>query len=299
MDKIKFIMDSSGGISKEDAERLNIEVVPTGIIIDGKLHKDGVDIDSTEFLAYLRTCKTVPSTSAVNPEEWYEVLKKYVISQEFTHIVVSTLASTVSGGHNNAVSARERLKEEFPEKFEKLTIYIYDSGNSTIALGYSMKFASQLHIDGANYPEIETFLKDWYNSVEVYFAAFSFDLPRLSGRINSSSAYIGARLKLRPIMKVCDGKFTLINKVRGDIKVATHFLEIAQERMRENSPYFFMSGDHPTIAQTTIDLFEEAIGYPSSGLEVAGPSMTLNGGPDMFCVCFLSKNRNSYPDNPR
>lgn len=299
MDRIKFIMDSSGDIKKEDADRLNIEVIPTGIVVDGKYYLDGIDFSSTEFLDILQTCKTVPSSSAVNPETWYDVLKKHVLSGEYTHLVISTVASALSAGNDNAVQARERLKEEFPEKFENLSIHVYDSGNSTIALGYSMLFAAQKHIDGANYAEIEEFLKDWYNSIEVYFVAFSFDLPRRSGRINVASAYIGAKLNLRPIMNVYDGAFTFNSKVRGDGKVIARLLEIADERMRPESPYMFMSGNHPTIAQETIKAFEAKLGYPTAGLEVAGPAMTLNGGPDMFCVSFLGKNRNSYPGNPR
>lgn len=64
MEKIKFIVDSSGDISPEDAKAFDIHVVPVGIVVDGDFFQDRVDFSPTEFYEILKKAKEVPSTVA-------------------------------------------------------------------------------------------------------------------------------------------------------------------------------------------------------------------------------------------
>lgn len=290
MERIKFIVDTSGDISPEDAARLDLHLVPMGIVVDGKFCKDRVDFSPSEFWEILKTCKDAPTSVAVNPQEWFEHLAPYVKSGEYDRLIVTGVGRTVSGTLNSAVLARDMLKEEFPEEMSKIEIVIYDSNMSTIGFGVGVVKAAEMYQSGADFEKINSFLLDWFENVEVLFVAFSFDLPKKSGRINSASAYVGSKLNLRPVMMVKEGKFTTMCKVRGDNKVAAKLLDIATERMREGSDFFSMNGTHPTILPEVTALFEEKFGKKLFSNSEAGPAMTLNGGWDMFCIGFLGKN---------
>ncbi|MFI3253784.1 MAG: DegV family protein [Eubacteriales bacterium] len=289
MEKIKFIADSSGDFSQEDITRLDLHIVPMGIVVEGKFCKDRVDFSPSEFNEILKTCKDVPTSAAVNPEEWYEELLPFVKSGEYDRLIVTGVGRTVSSTLNSAVQARERLLEEFPEEMKKIEITIYDSNISTIGFGVGIVKAAEMYQEGKGFEEIHAFLCDWFDNVEVLFVAFSFDLPKKSGRINSASAYVGSMLNIRPVMVVKEGKFTLLEKVRGDKKVPKRLLEIAQKRMREGSDFFCMNGTHPTIEPAVRELFEAEFGKKMYSISEAGPAMTLNGGWDMYCIGFLGK----------
>lgn len=289
MERIKFILDSSGDINPEDIARLDLHVIPMGIVVDGKYCKDRVDFTPSEFNEILKKSKEAPTSAAVNPQEWYDELKPYVLSGDYDKLLVTGVGRTVSSTLNSAVQAREMLKEEFPEEMKKLDIVIYDSNISTIGFGVAMVKAAEMYQAGKGFDEIHPFLCDWFDNVEVLFVAFSFDLPKKSGRINSASAYVGSMLNIRPVMVVKEGKFTLLAKVRGDGKVPQKLLSLAQERMREGSDFFCMTGTHPTIEGDVRNLFEKSFNQKMYRICEAGPAMTLNGGWDMYCIGFLGK----------
>lgn len=288
MERIKFIVDTSGDISPEDVKKYDLHMVPVGIVVDGKYFQDRIDFSPSEFWEILKTCKEVPSSVAVNPQEWFDHLEPYVLKGDYDRLVLCGVGTPLSGTVGAAVQAREMLEEKYPEEMKKIAIDIYDSYISTMGFGVAIVKAAQLYQDGVEYDKIRDFLVDWFDHVEVFYVAFSFDLPKKSGRINAPSAYVGSVLNIRPIMIVKEGKFTLHAKVRGDGKVPQKLLSIAKERMREGSDFFCMNGTHPTIVDSVRTVFEEEYGRKMFSISEAGPAMTLNAGWDMYCLGFLS-----------
>ncbi|MFI3116106.1 MAG: DegV family protein [Clostridia bacterium] len=294
MERIKFVIDSSGDISPEDAERYNLHIVPLGLVIDGEYYKDRIDISPSEFGERLKTCKDAPTSNAVNPQEWYEALETYVKSGEYDRIIVTGVGTTVSSTLNSAVQARDMLMKDYPKETENMSIEIFNSYISTIGFGVAIVKAAQMHEAGAEYLEIKDFLIDWFNHVEVLYVAFSFELPKKSGRINTPTAYVGNLLNIRPIMMVKEGKFTLFSKARGDKNVAGKLMEIIKERKRDDTDFFVMTGTHPTIVQEMSEEISKEFGQELFSISEAGPCMTLNGGWDMFSIGYLSNSDHRF-----
>lgn len=298
MERIKFIADTSGDISEEDAQRLGIELIPMGIIVDGKYCQDRVDFNATEFYEILMKAKQIPSSVAINPQSWYEVLEKHVLSGEFDRLVIATVGTPLSGTSDAAMQAKELLKQDYPEQMKTLEIDIYDSATTTSGFGYPIVRSAEMYQEGAEYPEIREYLQNWFNSFHALFVAFSFDIPKKSGRINATSAYIGSKLQIRPIMNVIDGKFTLNAKVRGDNNVGKKLIQITKELSQPDSPIVILCGDNPSFLAEFVPAVEEAMGRKVAKISQAGPAMVVNGGIEMFCIGFLGENRGTT-DNPR
>lgn len=285
--KIKFIVDSSGDFSPEMAEEYGIEVLPLGIIHENRLYQDRVDLELCEFNEILKTCKTVPTTVAVNVQEWYDSFEAHVISEAYDILIVTCLSGKMSCTLQNALLARDMIVDEYPES--KVEIKIFDSNITTSAYSYPIIQAAKLYHSSNSetiYEEIETFLVDWFNHVEAYYVAMSMDLPKKSGRINTSSAFVGSLLNIKPILRVKEGKFTLVSKAKGDKQVLKHISKYVEERKREGSPIFCTNGNHPTIFAQLQDQFPE-LEYVAE----AGPAMTINAGPDMIALGFLSNDK--------
>lgn len=287
MKKIKFIVDSSGDFSPEMVQEYGIDVLPLGIIHENRLYQDRVDLNLTEFNEILKTCKTVPTSVAVNVQEWYDSFETHVISGDFDILIVTCLSGKMSCTLQNALQARVMIKEEYPES--KVEIKIFDSNITTSAYSYPIIQAAKMYkVSNSEkiYEEIEAYLVDWFNHVEAYYVAMSMDLPKKSGRINTSSAFVGALLNIKPILRVKEGKFTLVSKAKGDKQVLKHISKYVEERKREDSPIFCTNGNHPTIFTLLKESFPE-LEYVVD----AGPAMTLNAGPDMIALGFLSTDK--------
>lgn len=296
MERIKFIVDSSGDISPEDIKKYDIEIVPVGIVVDGEFYKDRVDFSPSEFNEILKKCKDAPSSVAVNPQDWYDKIEPFVTSGDYDNIVITGVGLSMSGTLASALQAKDMLIENYPTEMEKVNIDVFDSNISTIGFGVGIVKAAQMYKDGTGYAQIKDFLIDWFDHVEILYVAFSFDLPRKSGRINASSAYVGNLLNIRPVMLVKDGKFTLHTKIRGDKNVPSKLLAVAKERIRDGSDFFSMTGTHPTISTDVSAIFEQEFKQPIFSVSEAGPAMTLNAGWDMYCIGYLSKHTLKVPN---
>ena len=79
MAKVAIITDSTTYLPKDLSEGLNINIVPTVVIWDGKELRDGVDIQPGEFYERLAKAETMPTTSQPSPaafKDMYEKLQK-------------------------------------------------------------------------------------------------------------------------------------------------------------------------------------------------------------------------------
>lgn len=71
--KLKIMVDSSSGITQEEAIKLGIDVFPLRIIFDDKEYLDGIDIMQDEFYEKLTKEEIFPKTSLPN---LYEIEKR-------------------------------------------------------------------------------------------------------------------------------------------------------------------------------------------------------------------------------
>ena len=292
MEKIKFITDSSSDISAEDAKKFNIEIIPMGIIMDDEYYNEGIDFTKEEFYELMFKCKKLPSTSAINPSTWFDVMEKHLLENEYTRLVIITVGKSLSTTYNSALKAKQMLFENYPEKANCLEIDIYDSGSASAGYGHPIIQAIKKLRSGLVYQDIINYFDDWFNSLEVYLVAFSFDVAKKSGRINASTAYIGEKLNLRPIVQNMDGVFKSFDKARGNANVAPKLLDIVKHRMREGSEYIFLNGTQPNVCENVHNKLHDFLGYAASATFKPGPAMVINAGPSMFCLGFLGKKRN-------
>ena len=281
MENVKFITDSSSDLSAELAKKLDIEIVPMGIVINGEAHLEGVDFTTEEFYKILSKQKKIPTTSAINPQKWYEIIEKNLLSGKYNRLSIVTVGRALSASNHAAEQAREQIMQAYPTQCEKIKIDIYDSGSASIGYGYPITQGIEMLKKGISYGEVSEYLMDWFHSLEVYFVAFSLDIPRKSGRINAATAYIGEKLSIRPIMRNMDGVFTVYGKARGDSQVVKKLRETVKERMRSGSPYIFLNGTHPTIGQTMQQAMLDLVRYPVSLVVKPGPAMVINAR-----ICF-------------
>ncbi len=285
MEKIKFITDSSSDISKKLALEYDIEVVPIGISMQGKAYKEGVDFTNEEFYKIVEMANPLPTTSAINPEEWYDIFEEYA-KEDYDRLVVVTLASKLSSTHHSAKMAAEAIMSDYNIKID-----VFDSKTCSAGYGYPLTVAAKMHSAGHSFLEIRDYFEDWFNSFEVYFLAFSFDIVKKSGRVNAASAFIGEKLGIIPIMQQSDGEFRSYDRARGEKNVIAKLINIAKKRMRPGSPYLLLNGTQPNVCDNIISAFTNEFAEAPVAVYQPGPSMVVNAGPKMLCIGFLGEKR--------
>ena len=148
-------------------------------------------------------------TSQINADEFVAYFTPFL--KEGKDIIHVSLSSGLSGVYNSAVTAREILKEEFPER----EIYIVDSLSASAGYGLLMDKLADLRDSGMSAEELVAWAEENKKRVQHWF--FSTDLKYFvkGGRVSRVAGFFGTMLKICPLLHVSnEGKLIPKEKIR-------------------------------------------------------------------------------------
>lgn len=216
MSRIKIFTDSTCDLSKELLEKYDIDVVPLYVSFDSESLKDGVDIDTYELYRNVDETGLLPKTSSPPPIDFYNKFKPYIDNgYEILYVGLSSkLSSTIQ---NAKIAASE---------FDDGKIEVVDSLNLSTGVGLLSLKAADLRDNGLNIKEIKETLESIVPKVETNFVIDTLDYLYKGGRCSALQNIVSNVLKIRPIIKVVDGKMIVSKKIRGKrIKALNTLLE--------------------------------------------------------------------------
>jgi len=138
MSEVRIITDSTSCLPDDLREQYDIGLVPTGLVVNGKVYLDQVDLTASEFWRLFKKTTTPITTSAVSPGEF--IVKFAEIGKTANDIICILVSKALTASHQAAYTARDMIKQNNPQ----LNIQIVDSKTSTGALGYIVLEAARV-----------------------------------------------------------------------------------------------------------------------------------------------------------
>ncbi len=286
----KLITDSGSDILPHVLEEYGIDVFKFPVIIAGKEYESGVDFTNQEFYEILMKEPKIPTHSQITMLQFTEKFEE-VWQAGYENLIYVSINKNGSATYSNAVRAREEFYENHPELKGSFGIYVVDSKTYTIAYGYAVTEAAKKLRRGAGVSEVVAYLEDWFDSCEIYFAPYTLEFVKKSGRVSCAAAFVGELLGLRPIISFIDGEVTIQNKVRGDKAIIPALLKYAKERMIPKTPYLIVKGSLEEESQKLSKEAEKLFGYPPEGVYEAGPVIAINAGPKLAAIVIKGKKK--------
>lgn len=204
---IAVVTDSNAGFSKEEAEKLNINILRMPIIIDNEIYYEGQNLSYEEFFQKqekgcdIKTSQPAPYELV---ELWTNLLKEY---DAVLHIPMS------SGLSNSTQSAKLLAEDEFPNK-----VFVVDNHRISVTLKQSVYDALYLISKGYSPLEIKNILeKESFNST-IYIMVNTLKYLKKGGRITPAAALIGTALHLKPVLSIYGEKLDAYAKCLGTKK---------------------------------------------------------------------------------
>ena len=207
MSKIVIVTDSTADIPSEIADRLGIVVVPLTVHFEDKSYLDRIDISNQEFYEYLKTCKTLPTTSQISPGVFLETYQK-LAEEGFEEIISVHLAKTLSGTVDSARIASQMIAD-------KVKVTVVDSLTATMGLGNFVHYLAKLINEKAPMVKIQQAIVEIPKKTSLYFLLDSLDNLEKGGRIGKASYLVGSILNIKPILRLEEGVIEGYDKVRG------------------------------------------------------------------------------------
>lgn len=215
MKKIGIIIDSTVYLTEKQKKDNDLVVVSLNVVESTISHRE-VDVDN-DFIFAKQDKGISFTTSQPSPGEFLENYEA-LIAKGYEKVFVICLSKNISGTFQSATIAKNMLGD--PEK-----VYIFD----TMLAAYGVEMIAEQLIEMVNKDAkaeeiIERIDRIISTSGQMFTVENLFSLVK-GGRISSASATIGTVLRIKPIIKIVDGKLEVVNKARTYKKVHSYMLE--------------------------------------------------------------------------
>jgi DegV family protein with EDD domain len=217
MRKFIIVTESGSDVDRELVKLYNIHVIPMHVVINGIDYMDG-SIPVTNVYDYYNQTKKIPTTSAVNPNEYQNEFKKLTEENPKSIIINISYSSKASCTYQNALIGSEGI-----DKIYHIDSLSVSGGEAAIIVKAAQLIQKNPEIEPADLvKKIEYFVA----KARVSFIPGNLEYLKAGGRL-SNAAYLGASiLKLKPLIEILDGKLVATQKFRGGMRrIAEKYLD--------------------------------------------------------------------------
>jgi DegV family protein with EDD domain len=284
-----IVTDSTCDLSPEMIERYNLKIATLSVLLDGKVYKnypDEREITNKELYAAMRS-KKLPTTSAVNPEDFEKIFRPEL--EAGRDILYVGFSSAMSCTYNSGCTVAAELREEFPEA----KILTVDSLAATFSLGLLAIMAAMKKEKGATIEETAKYVEENVpNMAHAFTVDDLFHIMR-GGRVSRSTAFIGSILSIKPILRVGNnGLIESAGKARGTKKAFQFLLEQIRDNLTDPTlPFFVGHGDNEETANEFAEMLKRELGLTDVHVCCLGPVCGCHGGPGLVGAFYHGKTR--------
>ncbi len=286
--KIKIITDSACDLPAMLEVEEDIRILNFPITVDGKSYEERVDFTPDEFYKILKQSEQIPTTSQYTALRFGEVFEEYY-KEGYTDLIYVSINAKASATHDNALMARDAFYEEHPEAKENCRIYVIDSGTYTIAYGYPVYEAARKAANKVSAEEIVAYLEGYFRTSRIYFAPYTLEYVKKSGRVSCVAAFVGELMGLKPIITFEKGESKTVSKVRGEKAIIPAISKLVKQNIIPHTEYLLIRGENGAHAEALKKDLEKALGYPPVMTIPAGGAISINAGPDVVGVVIKDK----------
>lgn len=211
---IAIVTDSTSDLSPEVAAQYNITVVPLYVLFDGKMHRDGLEINSSELIHGIKGGKKMPSTSQPSPAEFASVFREALRGAD------QVVSVNISGQLSGTVGSARLAAQEFGDR-----VVVVDSRTVSLSLGMMAVRAAKLAQAGKSAAEIVSELEQVSGRNDLRFTVGTLEFLKANGRIGGAAALLGGLLNIKPILVVKNGRVEAGGRARGSKKAVQDIVE--------------------------------------------------------------------------
>lgn len=283
-----LICDADGELWFTRQEELGIDYISMPYSINGDIfyYDLGKNTNLKKFYDDMRN-GAVPTTMALNPQEYVDILDKYFA--EGQDVLYVSFSHKMSGTFDHLRVALTELAEKYPDR--KCTIF--DTKSISLGAGIQMDYAATLKNDGATDEEILAKLAEFTHKVAVYFVVDDLVYLKRGGRLSAFAAFAGNLLGLKPILTLdSKGGLNAVEKIAGKRKAIKAIANKVVKTLADVTfPVYIMDADCPADG----DLLESLIveNRPDAKIirQTVGPVIGAHCGPGTVGAIFVADQR--------
>lgn len=211
---VRFIVDSTFGLTKEYSEKHEVPIVSLTLDLNGREYVEGHVHEWDAFYSDYTRTKACAKTSQPAPELFIKAVKDIFEKDDQAEIVILTIGDRLSG----TVGSARIAAMQFPDK----KIAVIDSHNGGISAFVLLDELIKVRDTGAGFEEIVALANDMRDRIATRFIPQSLTELARSGRVNKLLSRLGNILNIKPVFEYAKNELCVIGKSLG-IKRAIQF----------------------------------------------------------------------------
>jgi DegV family protein with EDD domain len=278
---VKIVGATSAGIPAEDAQDLDIIIVPLRVNFGIETLRDGIDISPEAFLERLAVSKQFPTTSQPPAGDFLEIYEQLRAAGH--EVLCVLLSNKLSGTVMSANTAREQLHDEH--------IHVFDTLNVAVGESIQVTEAARLARAGKTVSEIVQRLESMRDKTHLYFVVNTLEYLAKGGRVSNAQAFLGTVLQMKPILKVENGLVEGAERIRTLSKAHARLRHIVEEGIcgKSNVQVAVMYTSIKDIAQNLADEIRTTYHLTAVPVYTISPAVSAHTGPGALGVAFYAE----------
>lgn len=282
MANIAVLTDSCASIPEDLLECLRIRTVAYYIHQGQEILRDLVTIQREEFLRWLMTARSLPTTACPGPSDYFEAYKG--LAQEGRDEIISIhMTSKGSGAYQAATVAQTMMRDEYPA----VRIEVVDTQNVSLCQGWMVIEAARAALAGLSLDLITAAVKKMIPLTRMIQTADTLKYLYLGGRIGAAQHLVGSMLNIKPLIGMSDGVIVPLGRTHSRGQAYQRMAEMVAETIgRGRAKIAYVHAGALREAEKIRGLVESKVEVVESLIAELSPALAVHTGPGTAGLCY-------------
>jgi DegV family protein with EDD domain len=283
MSSVTVLTDSCASIPETILAQLNIRTVAYYIHRGQEVLYDLVTVQRQEFLEWLTTAKTLPTTASPGPGDYFTAYQD-IASQGSSEIVSIHMTSKGSGAYQAATVAQSMAQEKMPD----VRIEVIDTRNVSLCQGWMAIEAARAAIAGAGVDEILSKVREMMQVARMIQTADTLKYLYMGGRIGMAQRLVGSLLNIKPLIGMEDGVIVPLGTARSRHQAYTAMVDLVEDAVGKGKiKIAYVHAGALDEVEKIKQLVDQRLDVVESFFAELSPALAVHTGPGTVGVCFF------------
>jgi DegV family protein with EDD domain len=282
MPGVAVLTDSCASIPETLLNQLNIHTVAYYIHRGQEVLRDLVTIQRQEFLDWLVTAKSLPTTASPGPGDYFTTYQD-LASQGVGEIISIHMTSKGSGAYQAATVAQSMAQEQLPD----VRIEVIDTRNVSLCQGWMAIEAARAALAGASLDEITVKVKNMIQITRMIQTADTLKYLYMGGRIGMAQRLVGSLLNIKPLIGMEDGVIVPLGTARSRNQAYHAMVDLVEEAVgRGKVKIAYVHAGALEEVEKIKQMVDQRLDVVESFFAELSPALAVHTGPGTAGLCF-------------
>ena len=282
MTNVAVLTDSCASIPEDMIESLHIHTVAYYIHRGQEILRDLVTIQRDEFLRWMMTARSLPTTASPGPGDYFDAYKK-LANEGRNEIISIHMTSKGSGAYQAATVAQTMMKDEYPE----VRIEVVDTQNVSLCQGWMVIEAARAALAGLSLDRITASVKKMIPITHMIQTADTLKYLYLGGRIGMAQHLVGSMLNIKPLIGMVGGVIVPLGRTHSRGQAYQQMADMVAETIgKGKAKIAYVHAGAQREVEKLKGLVESKVDVVESLIAEISPALAVHTGPGTAGLCY-------------